>query len=239
MPVPESLLVDGDPVRLSQVVSNLLSNAIKYTPEGGEIRVAVAREDGWAVVRVKDSGIGMEANLIPMVFDLFVQEKRSLARTEGGLGIGLTIVRQLVQMHGGSVTACSRGAGMGSEFVVRLPLLESRPIPSGSVSAWQPKPPVARRRILLIDDNRDAADALATLLGAMGHDVRTLYDGPSATSIAEEFQPQLVFLDIGLPTMNGYEVAQQLRKSPKLRNLVLVAFTGYGRDEDRQRTRDA
>ena len=235
----EPLLVDGDLVRLSQIVLNLLSNAVKYTPNGGQIQIALEKEDDWALVRVKDTGIGMSANLIPIVFDLFVQEKRSLSRTEGGLGVGLTVVKQLVHMHGGSVTARSGGADMGSEFVVRLPRLTLKPTASEPDSGWQPKPALVKRRILIVDDNHDSADSLASLLSAAGHDVRTLYDGPSASLAAEEFQPQVVLLDIGLPEMNGYEVARQLRKSAKLRNAILVAFTGYGRDEDRQQTREA
>ena len=198
-----------------------------------------SNEDDWALVRVKDTGIGMSANLIPIVFDLFVQEKRSLSRTEGGLGVGLTVVKQLVHMHGGSVTARSGGADMGSEFVVRLPMLTLKPTASGPDSRWQPKLPLAKRRILIVDDNHDSADSLASLLSAAGHDVRTLYDGPSASLVAEDFRPQVVLLDIGLPQMNGYEVARQLRKSAELRNVILVAFTGYGRDEDRQQTREA
>ena len=235
----DPLLVDGDPVRLSQIVLNLLNNAVKYTPNGGRIQIALEQEDDWALVRVKDTGIGMSANLIPIIFDLFVQEKRSLSRTEGGLGVGLTVVRQLVHMHGGSVTARSGGADMGSEYVVRLPMLTLKPTASGPDSRWHPKLPLAKRRILIVDDNRDSADSLAFLLSEAGHDVRTLYDGPSASSAAEAFRPHLVLLDIGLPQMNGYEVARQLRKSAELRNVTLVAFTGYGRDEDRQQTREA
>jgi CheY-like chemotaxis protein len=149
------------------------------------------------------------------------------------------VVRQLVHMHGGSVTARSAGADTGSEFVVRLPMLTLNPSASGLDSGWQPKLPRAKRRILIVDDNRDSADSMASLLSDAGHDVRTLYDGPSASLAAEEFRPQLILLDIGLPQMNGYEVARQLRKSAKVRNAVLVAFTGYGTDEDRQQSREA
>lgn len=235
----EPLLVDGDLVRLSQIVLNLLNNAVKYTPDGGKIQIALEHEGDCALVRVKDTGIGMSASLIPVAFDLFVQEKHSLSRTEGGLGVGLTVVRHLVQMHGGSVTARSGGAGMGSEFVVRLPMLTLKLKAREPDSNWQPKSPPAKRRILIVDDNHDSADSLASLLSAAGHEVRTRYDGPAVSSAAEEFQPHLVLLDIGLPKMNGYEVARQLRNSAKLRNAVLVAFTGYGTDDDRQQAREA
>ena len=236
----EPLLIEGDPVRLSQIVVNLLSNAVKYTSDGGKIQVSVAREDDdWAAVRVKDNGIGMSASLIPTIFDLFVQGERSLARTEGGLGVGLTVVKQLVHMHGGSVVAQSSGPGMGSEFVVRLPILTQRPSTSGPVSRQEPPLSRPRRRVLIVDDNHDSADSLAAVLRALDHDVRTLYEGAAVSAVAEEFQPQIVLLDIGLPGMNGYEVARQLRKSAKLRSAILVALTGYGRDEDRELAREA
>jgi CheY-like chemotaxis protein len=235
----EPLLVDGDLVRLSQIVLNLLNNAVKYTPDGGKIQIALEQEGDCALVRVKDTGIGMSASLIPVAFDLFVQEKHSLSRTEGGLGVGLTVVRHLVQMHGGSVTARSGGAAMGSEFIVRLPMLTLKLGTREPDSNWQPKSVLAKRRILIVDDNHDSADSLALLLRAAGHEVRTLYDGPAVCSVAEEFQPHLLLLDIGLPNMDGYEVARQLRNSAKLRNVVLVAFTGYGTDDDRQRARQA
>ena len=236
---PEPLSVDGDLTRLSQVVLNLLTNAIKYTPAGGRIEVDVAREGASAVVRVKDTGIGMAPELIPTVFDLFVQGERSLDRSEGGLGIGLTLVKRLVSLHGGTVSVHSDGPGRGSEFAISLPALAQSSAPREP----QPTAPVvpARRgsRVLVVDDNRDSADTLAALLEAWGHEVRTLYDGPSAIAAAAEFQPNVVLLDIGLPKMNGYEVAVQLRKSGNRRPLILVAFTGYGQDEDRRRVREA
>jgi CheY-like chemotaxis protein len=236
---PEPLSVDGDLTRLSQVVLNLLTNAIKYTPSGGRIKVDVAREGAFAVVRVKDTGIGMSPELIPRVFDLFVQGERSLDRSEGGLGIGLTLVKRLVSLHGGTVSAHSDGPGSGSEFAISLPALAQSSAPREP----QPAAPVARARrasrVVVVDDNRDSADTLAALLEAWGHDVRTLYDGPSAIAAVAEFQPKVVLLDIGLPKMNGYEVAAQLRKSANGRSLILVAFTGYGQDEDRRRVREA
>jgi PAS domain S-box-containing protein len=235
----EPLAVDGDLTRLSQAVLNLLTNAIKYTPPGGRIEVDVEREDALAVVRVKDSGIGMSAELIPQVFDLFVQGERSLDRSEGGLGIGLTLVKRLVSLHGGIVSVHSDGPGHGSEFCISLPALAQSAAPRQTEPAAAAAPAHRRSRVLIVDDNRDSADTLAALLEAWGHDVRTLYDGPSAITAAAEFQPKVVLLDIGLPKMNGYEVAAQLRKTAKGRSLILVAFTGYGQDEDRRRVREA
>jgi CheY-like chemotaxis protein len=236
---PQPLSVDGDLTRLSQAVLNLLTNAIKYTPAGGSIELAVAREGDYAVVRVKDSGIGMAPELIPTVFDLFVQGERSLDRSEGGLGIGLTLVKRLVALHGGAVSAHSEGPGRGSEFAIYVPALPQ----SALAAAPEPGGPVApthrRSRVLVVDDNRDSADTLAALLEAWGHEVRTLYDGPSAITAAAEFRPNVVLLDIGLPKMNGYEVAAHLRKSDNHRSMILVAFTGYGQDEDRRRVREA
>jgi PAS domain S-box-containing protein len=236
---PASLAVDGDLTRLSQAVLNLLTNAIKYTPAGGRIEVDVAREGASAVVRVKDTGLGMSSELIPRVFDLFVQGERSLDRSEGGLGIGLTLVKRLVSLHGGTVSARSDGPGCGSEFSISLPALEQSSPPCEPEPAAPVAPARRGSRVLVVDDNRDSADTLAALLEAWGHEVRTFYDGPSAIAAAAEFQPHVVLLDIGLPKMNGYEVAAQLRQSANRRSLILVAFTGYGQDEDRRRVREA
>jgi PAS domain S-box-containing protein len=235
----EELPVDADSTRLSQVVLNLISNAVKYTPEGGHITIGVRREDGEAVLRVHDTGIGIAPELLPKVFDLFVQGDRSLDRTEGGLGIGLTLVRRLVEMHGGSVSASSGGHGEGSEFVVRLPLALGRGVPRVPAKDARPHLPVKRHRLLVVDDNRDFADTLGALFETMGHDVRIAYNGTDAMSIAAEYRPDAAFLDIGLPGRNGYEVARMLRSSPELAGLTLVAFTGYGREEDRRRVREA
>ena len=236
---PDPVTVDGDLTRLSQAVMNLLTNAIKYTPAGGRIEVDVAREGDMAVVRVKDSGIGMSSELIPRVFDLFVQGERSLDRSEGGLGIGLTLVKRLVSLHGGTVSVHSDGPGRGSEFAISIPALAQSAAPKKTEPAAAGATAHRRSRVLVVDDNRDSADTLAALLEAWGHEVRTLYDGPSAISAVAEFQPNVVLLDIGLPKMNGYEVAMQLRKSANRRPLILVAFTGYGQDEDRRRVREA
>ncbi|HEY2968808.1 MAG TPA: MASE1 domain-containing protein [Casimicrobiaceae bacterium] len=235
----ERLPVDADSTRLSQVVLNLISNAVKYTPEEGRITIAMSREDGEAVLRVRDTGIGIPAALLPKVFDLFVQGDRSLDRTEGGLGIGLTLVKRLVEMHRGSVSASSGGLGEGSEFVVRLPLALGRDVAHGFVKEELPRAPVTRRRLLVVDDNRDFADTLGALFETMGHDVRIAYNGIDAVSATAEYRPDAVFLDIGLPGRNGYDVARMLRSSPELADVTLVAFTGYGQVEDRRRVREA
>jgi len=229
-----SVPVDADPTRIAQIVQNLVINAVKYTAPGGRITIAVAAESGEAVLRVRDNGIGIPPELLRNVFDLFVQGDRSLDRTEGGLGIGLTLVKRLVELHGGSVAASSEGPGAGSEFVVRLPLAEREAaLDRTSEPAREPSP--TRHRVLVVDDNRDSANTLAALFEMMGHDVRTAYDGPDALSIATEYRPDAVFLDIGLPGMNGYEVARKVRASPELAGTTLVAFTGYCQDEDRRR----
>jgi PAS domain S-box-containing protein len=235
----DPLPIDGDLIRVSQIVVNLLHNAIKYTPEDGRIDVTVGRDGDFALVRVSDTGIGISADLLPDVFDLFVQGQRSLARTEGGLGIGLTIVRQLVALHGGTVVARSDGPDRGSEFIVLLPALAREP----AAVVPRPDPPPAaassKRRVLIVDDNRDSADGVTALLAAWGHDVRAVYDGPAAIAAASSDHPDVVLLDIGLPGMSGYEVAKRLRAMPHLRPFVLIAFTGYGQDDDRQRVREA
>ena len=229
----EPLLVDGDLVRLSQVITNLLNNAIKYTPPRGRIALTLARQEGSAVVRVKDNGVGLSEDLLPSVFDLFVQGERTLARTEGGLGIGLTVVRQLVELHGGTVIARSDGIDRGAEFVVALPALEYRAPTHGPVATRNSTAALLSRRILVVDDNRDLTEAAAFLLTTCGHDVRTAFDGQAALEIAREFQPEVVLLDIGLPEMDGYEVARRLRVQFGARSPVLVAVTGYGQNEDR------
>jgi CheY-like chemotaxis protein/anti-sigma regulatory factor (Ser/Thr protein kinase) len=234
-PVP----VEADFTRLSQVVMNLLNNAAKYTPHGGQIRISVGREGQNAVVRVRDTGIGMSAELRAHAFDLFVQGDRSLDRAEGGLGIGLTLVKRLIELHGGSVEALSDGPGQGSEFVFRLPLLDQAPRSAVTPTNGARSAPPVRRRILIVDDNRDSAQTMAALLQAWGHEVQTVYDGPAAVASASEFRPEAIFLDLGLPGMNGYDVAKRLRAAGDLPPAMLVAFTGYGQDEDRRRVLDA
>jgi CheY-like chemotaxis protein len=233
--------VDGDATRLAQVVSNLLNNAAKYTEEGGRIWLTVEAGQGEAVVRVKDSGLGIPADLLPQVFNLFTQGDRSPARSEGGLGVGLTLVKSLVEMHGGRVEAHSEGPGKGSEFVVRLPALPAdSPLPKdGGGTEPAALAPAPGRRVLVVDDNVDVAEMLALVLREEGHEVRTAHDGPAALQAAESFRPEVVLLDIGLPRMDGYEVARRLRGQAGMKKALLVALTGYGQEEDRRRAEKA
>ncbi|MEP6802029.1 MAG: PAS domain S-box protein [Acidobacteriota bacterium] len=233
----EAIRVDADLNRLAQVVANLIDNSSKFSPEGAEIWLTVLREGGEAVIRVRDAGRGIAAELLPQVFDVFVQEDRSLDRPEGGLGLGLTLVRSLVELHGGSVRAFSDGRGLGSEIVVRLPALTA-----GAEAVASPAAPLADSRtlrILVVDDSVDSAEGLARLLEMTGHAVRTAYDGPAALEAALTFRPAVVVLDIGLPGMDGYEVARRLREQPEFKETLLVALTGYGHEEDRRRTAEA
>jgi signal transduction histidine kinase len=241
---PEPVPVLGDATRLVQVLANLLTNAAKYTPNGGHVGVTVARKDGEAAARVKDDGVGIAPELLPRVFDLFIQGDRSLARSEGGLGIGLTLVKRLVELHGGTVTVQSDGPGTGSEFTVRLPLLKEEAAgkkdEKGGDSSFVLRPSSLRsRRVLVVDDNLDAAESLAMLLKVEGHEVRTASDGPAALDVAATFRPEVVFLDLGLPRMDGYEVARRLRAQPNAAGVLLVALTGYGQEEDRRRSEEA
>jgi len=227
--------IEGDRMRLAQVFLNLLNNAAKYTPEGGVIRLSAAVEGGDAVVRITDNGVGIAPELLPRIFDLFVQGSRTLDRTEGGLGIGLALVREIVRLHGGIITAESAGNGRGSEFTVRLPLAAQS---AASVQGHAPSS-TAGRRVLVVDDNSDAATSMALLLRAHGHEVETVREGESAIARAREFRPDAVLLDIGLPGMSGYELAGRLRDSAESKRPVLIAVTGYGQTDDRQRALDA
>ena len=229
------LIVDGDAARLAQVVSNLLTNAAKYTEPGGAISVTAAAEDGEAVLRVTDTGSGIEADMLPRIFDLFVQQPQTLERSRGGLGLGLAIVRSLVELHGGSVSATSGGRGAGSEFAIRLPLAESA-LKSGEPVARLQLPRRRGRttgRVLIVDDNRDGAAMLAEMLSAFGYETRFVHDGPSAFIVAEQFQPHIALLDLGLPVIDGFEVARRFADNPRLRRTRLVAVTGYGQVQDR------
>jgi CheY-like chemotaxis protein/predicted Rdx family selenoprotein len=235
-----TILVDADATRLVQVFANLLNNAAKYSERGGRIDVDITAADHEAVVRVRDGGIGMAPELLDRVFDLFVQATRSLDRAQGGLGIGLTMVRSLVRMHGGSVRAYSDGPGLGSEVVVRLPR-ERTAVPATTERA--PSGPVASKtsrplRVLVVDDNLDAATSLATLLSLIGHVVTLASNGPAALALVRAANPDLVLIDIGLPEMDGYALAAALRDTG-LDRAALVAVTGYGRDDDVRRSREA
>jgi two-component system CheB/CheR fusion protein len=231
------LHLEADATRLIQVVANLLNNASKFTEVGGRITVTAEPLDGDVVVRVRDTGIGFPAELVPRMFDLFVQGDASLDRRQGGLGIGLTVVRRLVELHDGTIEARSEGPGRGSEFIVRLPALPSGP-PAGADEA--PEPAASRPlRILVVEDNVDAAESLRTLLELGGHDVRVAHTGAEALELTERFTPSVAFIDIGLPGVSGYELAPLLRRDRDLRNAVLVALTGYGQDEDKRRAHQA
>jgi PAS domain S-box-containing protein len=225
----------ADPVRLTQVVSNLLHNASKYNEEGGEITATARAEGGEAVVTVSDNGIGIEPDLLPKVFDLFTQADQAIDRSQGGLGIGLTVVKSLVEMHGGSVSVRSEGPGKGSEFTIRLPLLDRAAEVAEPVGTVIPQTP--DYRILLVDDNVAAAKMLARLLERLGeHEVVTAHDGRAALQAAERHRPDIILLDIGLPGMDGYEVARRLRDRPEFERTLVVALTGYGTEEDRRKS---
>ena len=231
----ERLMADVDEVRMGQVVQNLLHNAAKYTPEGGAIEVGARRDGEQALITVRDNGIGMTPDVLATAFELFKQARQGLDRAQGGLGVGLTLVQRLVKMHGGSVEARSDGPGRGSEFVVRIALRKEPQIVRSTAATHAPKDKPPRRRILVVDDNRDAAQALRLLLENDGHEVRVASDGPAGLAMAREYRPDVALLDIGLPQMNGFELAQQMRRDPALGATLLVAVTGYGQMHDRAR----
>jgi two-component system CheB/CheR fusion protein len=237
----ESLRIHGDPTRLEQVLTNLLNNAAKYTKPRGKIWLTAESEDSEVLLRVRDDGLGISSEMLPRIFDLFVQAQRREDRTQGGIGIGLTLVRRLVELHKGTVEAFSSGLGMGSEFVVHLPALKLDPqtefrLPAVNAAASTPK---LCRRILVVDDNIDAAESLACLLRLDGHDVQIAFEGHAAIAKAKEFQPEFAFLDIGMPAMDGYAVAARLREEKGAGNIFLVALTGWGQESDRRRSQEA
>ena len=228
--------VSGDRTRLVQVLSNLLSNAAKYTARGGRIALRVAREGSDIVVSVKDNGVGIPPEMLTQVFDMFMQVEQTLERSQGGLGIGLTLVKRLVDLHGGSVEARSAGANCGTEVIVRLPAVAA---PNPPLPASKPRiaaQPAKRRRILVADDNRDAANSLANMLKLSGHEARIVYDGQEALLAAQAFQPDVALIDIGMPRLNGYEVARGLREFAGDRRMLLVALTGWGQPDDKRRS---
>ena len=232
--------VEGDLTRLVQVVANLLNNAAKYTEENGRIWITAHAQNGMAVISVRDNGIGLSSDLLPHIFDLFTQASRSLDRSQGGLGIGLTLVRHLVQLHGGTVEAHSSGPGEGSEFIVRLPAIAAH-ARAGERTAQQTRSAAAapRRTVLVVEDHDDSADMMAFLIEAAGHTVRKAADGASALAAALATRPDVIVCDIGLPGMNGYELAAEIRRQPELSGVQLIAVSGYGREEDRKRAGDA
>jgi signal transduction histidine kinase len=234
----ESVHLNADSIRLAQVFSNLLNNAAKYTKRGGRIWLTAEREGSDAVVSVRDNGIGIPRDMLSSIFDMFTQVDRPL-ESQGGLGIGLTLVRRLVEMHDGSVEARSNGLGEGSEFVVRLPVFIERPTEPQPRSDGPRAEALTKSRLLVVDDNKDAAESLGMLLRLKGYDTRIAHDGHEAVDMAETFHPELVLLDIGLPKMNGYDVARHIRQQPWGCDVVLIALTGWGQDEDRRLSQEA
>jgi len=233
----EPVLIEADPVRLAQIFSNLLNNAVKYTDPGGSIEVAMRSAVDEAVVSVADTGIGIPRDVLPHVFDLFAQVNRAPDRDSGGLGIGLSLVRGLVELHGGAVEAHSEGEGRGSRFVVRLPLSAS--IEAKAAPLPTPFTKVSARRVLVVDDTPDVADSFALLLELLGAQVKIAYSGAQALKACAEFEPELVFLDLSMPQMDGFETARRLRASPSGRGVSLIALTGWGEERTRQRAREA
>jgi len=236
----QPLYLDADMTRISQVLSNLLNNAAKYTREGGSIELTAERAGPEVLIQVRDNGIGIPKDMLSRIFDMFTQVDASLDRSQGGLGIGLTIVKRMVELHGGRVEAASEGPGKGSTFSVRLPLAASQDsaLPaalSGTLRAQLG----SGLRVLVVDDNKDAAESLAMLLQLLGHSVRTTSDGPKALQEAQSHRPDLILLDIGMPGMDGYEVARRLRQLEESRDAMIVALTGWGQLEDRRRSREA
>ena len=232
----EELRVFGDQARLGQVVQNLLHNAAKYTPEGGRVELRGRKDGGMVEVLVKDNGIGMEPELLRSAFDLFRQGAQALDRAQGGLGVGLTLVQRLVGMHGGTVEARSAGAGQGSELVVRLPFVPAHGEPAAPASAAPQRAPQRRLRVLIVDDNQDAANALRLLLENDGHEVRMAVDGAAGLALAREYRPDYLLLDIGLPRLSGYDIAASVRADPSMQHTTIIAVTGYGQLHDRNRT---
>jgi signal transduction histidine kinase len=239
----EPLLLDGDLTRLTQIVGNILSNAIKYTDDGGRIELSAGSIGESVEIRVRDNGIGIEPEVLPLVFDLFAQASQLNGRSQTGLGIGLALAKRLAEMHGGDVQAASDGPGRGSEFIVRLPRKKNDGV-AAAAPAQDPQPSepmmsTAARRILLADDNRDALETLARLLQLGGHEIHKAVDGVQALEAADRVRPDLVLLDIGMPGMDGYEVARRIRSQPWGRAATLVALSGWGQESDRKRSREA
>lgn len=232
------LMLRGDATRLTQVVANLLNNAAKYQHEHGHIDVRIARDGEDAVILVKDRGIGISPKSMPRIFDLFTQGERAPDRAQGGLGIGLSLVKQMVELHGGIVRAESAGVGHGSEFIVRIPILNESMTPQSNGGAERPPAAESPRRILVVDDSVDAAESMAMLLRLRGHDVIVAHNGQDALQLAEEKPPAVVLLDIGLPGMDGYEVCRRFRAAGRT-DLRIIAMTGYGLEQDRQRAKEA
>lgn len=230
----ESLLMKGDLTRVAQIVNNLVNNAAKYTPDGGKITVRVTRDAQNVEIAVTDNGLGIPADMLPKVFDLFTQVDRNLERAQGGLGIGLALVKRLVEMHGGSIRVESAGLGKGSTFTVRLPLIEGEAIPAETKTPEVTEESAPALNILVVDDNVDSAKTTGWMLEAIGHDYQLAHDGPEALMRAQDMKPDAILLDIGLPGMNGYDVCRALRQDPALKDTLLIAQTGWGQERDRK-----
>ncbi len=235
----QSLVVRGDPVRLTQLVANLLNNAAKYTDAGGHIWLDVEGEPGWVTIAVRDDGTGIPPELLPRVFDIFTQVGSDMSRSQGGMGIGLALVKSLVEMHGGSVKAESEGPGEGSRFVVRLPRSSHRMPVGAEGRRREQEAPLRGKRLLVVDDNRDAAESLAGLLGLLGADVQVVFSGEEALPAMRAHRPLAVLLDIGMPGMNGHEVARSIRTDPAFKDVMLIALTGWGQESDRLQSQAA
>lgn len=231
---PEPLVMNIDPSRIAQVITTLLGNAAKFTPPGGEIQLTAREEGDDRVISVRDTGVGLAPEVIPRIFELFAPGERRHPVGQGSLGIGLALARSQVEKHGGRIEARSEGPGKGSEFVIRLPRHAERPAPQPSPVAWSV---IQGRRVLVVDDSRDSADSLGILLRHLGADAQVVYDGMSALEALRSFRPSVIFLDIGMPGMDGYETARRLRGTPEGRDIALVALTGWGQDEDRRRSK--
>jgi PAS domain S-box-containing protein len=237
---PEPVYLDADLTRLAQVFSNLLNNSAKYTERGGRILLSAERRVGEVSVSVRDTGLGIPANDLPRIFDMFSQVDRSVERSTGGLGIGLALVKGLVEMHGGTVTATSPGQGKGTTIEVRLPTLESTAVPAAGVASESERAPAGpRRRILVVDDNRDSANSMAMMLMLMGNEVRTAHDGIEAIETAREFHPKAILMDLGMPKLNGYKATQRIREQPWGRDMIIIAMTGWGQEADRAQSHEA
>jgi CheY-like chemotaxis protein len=233
----EPVYVDADTTRLAQAVCNLLSNAVKYSNSGSRVWLTVRRVGADAVISVRDAGVGIPAEMLPRVFDMFVQVDRTLERAQGGLGVGLSIAKRLVEAHGGKVEARSEGYGRGSEFVVRLPVVQSpvHELPEGGGPGHRL---AGGRRILVVDDNKDAAASLAMMLKIMGHEVRSAHDGLAGVEAAAAFRPDVILLDIGMPKLNGYDACRRIRAESWGRDVLIVAVTGWGQEEDKRRSKE-
>ena len=236
----EPIMLEADAVRLAQVFSNLINNAAKYTDPGGHIAVRAGLEGNEVIVQVNDNGIGIPPEALPRIFDMFSQVDRNLERSQGGLGIGLTLVRRLVEMHNGRVEAHSAGQGLGSKFAVHLPITHEPPQKHETkMSADTASTKTAKKRILVVDDNHDSASSLSLMLKIMGNETKSVHDGLAAVQAAEEFQPEIILLDIGLPKLNGYDACRAMREKPWSQGMVIIALTGWGQDEDRRRSAEA